>query len=530
MRKGYPTPLWLQGKLFALLVVVLVLAACGAQVYFLYPEAVGFNSDKAIFGLDAVRMMHGKLQLYSFPVSYVSSAYAFAAVPFLFLFGQSNVLALYAPFLLSIFLTLIVHTLLVQRLWGRSVAVLSLLILALPNYFFMDLGFFVHYSISMPLAAVSLLLVTGTLMQNKKDYVLRLCIVGVLLGLNLWVMITSSIFLVTVVTLLLFSKEKWQLICKQLGVLLLGCVVGALPLLIGILSSSARPFSQVHGVLLPSFDSLWSTFTLVLPTLLGVRPIYGYAFLWWVSCGILLLALLAFFYEYRKECVAPFQTMSLGEKEIAVYIFLLPALLFCIALFFRPAVNPGQARYALMALPSLSVLIALGLLNIVRRWSYFGISVILALVMSLSIPNSKVIRQSVLPRNIFVPSHTAAAIHAFMQEHDVHGGFSDYWTSYAMMFLMGEQNAISPYRSRVHYPEYEEQALSLHKFVVIFGPNDLRFADRDTRSVGPLSVIDADKRDGSRNEKPYEKIQRSSILDHQYIDAFEVWYLEDPTP
>lgn len=113
-----------QAGLFAIVITIGV----AVQTWAALQWSVNFDSDEAIFGLMARHILQGHIPTYYYGQRYLGSLDAILSAPLIHWLGNTvPILRITSVLMFGLFPSL--HGLLVHRLWGRRVALVSLLVL-----------------------------------------------------------------------------------------------------------------------------------------------------------------------------------------------------------------------------------------------------------------------------------------------------------------------------------------------------------------------------------------------------------------
>lgn len=212
LESGRPWPrVRLLGFIF---VIILGLAL---QAWTALQGVANFDSDEAVLGLMARHTLQGQLPTYFYGQRYLGTLETLLSAGFMWVLG-SNIIAfrISALFLFGVFL--ILQGVLVYRLWGFRVALLSLLILAFPAQVIRMWTF-------RPISGFGAVFVLGTgifllslarISQPRLHY-FRMAALGVMIGLGFWShpMIIMYVFTLAIVSWL--QMPEWAALREKLS-------------------------------------------------------------------------------------------------------------------------------------------------------------------------------------------------------------------------------------------------------------------------------------------------------------------------
>ena len=220
-----------------------------------------FDSDEAIVGLMARHILfRGQVPVYFYGQRYMGSLDSMLAALSMRFLGPT-VIALRVPqlFLFAAFMAL--HGSLVTRWWGRRVALVSLLVLALPGWRILQLTYHANISPNLVLGlgtAALLLSIAASPPRRAWQRNLRTALLGATIGLGLWVNPLGIVFPCTIALLSWLRAPQWATVHAQIQhyanragrwVLSYGLVPGMAALGVLVFFSSACQPSALFEVL-----------------------------------------------------------------------------------------------------------------------------------------------------------------------------------------------------------------------------------------------------------------------------------------
>lgn len=184
--------------------------ALAIQVWAALQGAANLESDEATVGLMVRHILQGEsVPVYMWGQGYLGSLDALLSVPFFYLMGSSNVLALRMSSLLMFGLFLVLQAALVSRWWGRRVALLTLLVLAFPGWGMLIYTYRVTLGVLPVLGTLLLLLVQGHPAQPAAR-MMRALSVGLVVGLGIWTHTLFLTYLLPAIIVYLLHTAEWR--------------------------------------------------------------------------------------------------------------------------------------------------------------------------------------------------------------------------------------------------------------------------------------------------------------------------------
>ncbi len=196
-----------------ILAVVLVWAV---QVYIATFHTANFDSDEAVWGLMSQHMLAGReVPLYYYGFSYLGALEAWLSTLFLWLVGNSSVLAMRFGSLIFYLLFLAVYSATITGWFSQKVALYSLLFISVPSSFLLIWTY-------RPIGAFSGLLFVGWSSIFLLDRTwgklkwLRYGLIGFLLSLGMWLHPMMVIFLGAIYIPKVLSSPTYAVIYEKL--------------------------------------------------------------------------------------------------------------------------------------------------------------------------------------------------------------------------------------------------------------------------------------------------------------------------
>lgn len=196
--------------LYTLGFVLIICAALSIQIWSATQGSANFDSDEAIHGLMALHILNGQYPVYYYGQNYLGALEAYVAAFFMNLF-EPGVFTLRIPSLIFICIFFIVQGLLVYRLWGGRIALLSLLILAFPSWRMLPWTFrpATGFAPLLPVGTLILLLTfTRTGQRELKQF--RNIIIGALIGFAVWLHPMASYYLLILGFVYWLFTPEWS--------------------------------------------------------------------------------------------------------------------------------------------------------------------------------------------------------------------------------------------------------------------------------------------------------------------------------
>ena len=177
-----------------------------------------FDSDEAIIGLMSRHILQGKIPAYFYGQSYLGSLDAIISSVFIRWIGNS-VPALRIGSVLLFGAFLVLHGVFVSRLWGRRVALISLLVLALPGWGILSYTYRpnVAFGLMSVLGTTALLLFHASRSaQGLLGYVYALSL-GIIVGLGLWTHPMTGVYFLSITLVYWLKTPEWSTLYERLS-------------------------------------------------------------------------------------------------------------------------------------------------------------------------------------------------------------------------------------------------------------------------------------------------------------------------
>ena len=184
--------------------LALLLLATGVAVRLALLLAPDIWYDESTNGLMALAVLRGELPIYLYGQAFMGVLDAYLAAPFHYLFGPSVLTLKLLPLALTLsWLALTVR--LAREAFGPRAAVFAAALLAVPPDFLLSWAIETRtkYHLCVTLGTLALLLALRPLGRNPRRDVLRVGVLGLILGLAFWTNFLSVVFFPPVAILVL---------------------------------------------------------------------------------------------------------------------------------------------------------------------------------------------------------------------------------------------------------------------------------------------------------------------------------------
>jgi 4-amino-4-deoxy-L-arabinose transferase-like glycosyltransferase len=440
-------------------------------------QVVPFNADEAVVALMAKHILQGERPLFFYGQAYMGSLDAILVAGGFALFG-TQVWVVRAVQVLLFAMTLILwHRFCEEGFGSRTVANIAVLLLAIPPVFLtlyttITLG---GYGEALLFGALGLLLALQ--IARGKSTVGRWLGLGLTTGIGFWsfplsLVLTGPAWLTAAAAALrppaspAAGNRRWL----RLPFLVTGTVLGALPWVIGWVQLGAAALEEIGGSAIAGtlpgggapvlFLRLLNFFLFGFSTLFGLRPSWEIRWLVPVMLPIALILDLAVvsFAVWRLRLRDPARPARWMLAGAAVFLFVVYLL--------TPFGNDPSGRYLLPLVPAAAVLAAE---FIVRAASRFGRAVYLLPILLVVYQAAGTVECALHnPPGITTQFDPVAQLDqrdmpeviAFLRQHGEMRGYTNYWVSFPLAFLSGENiifTARLPYHEDLRYTPRDDR-------------------------------------------------------------------------
>lgn len=239
------------------------------------------DSDQAIFGLQGRHILNGELPIFSWGYAYMGTFQSYLDAAVFYIFGSSRLVLDSVTTFLSLFFILVTY-LLGKELFGERGGLLSALFAAdAPPYLTFHGAWARHGYVETLLFGSLILLITLKLsrlrpeaqpegMENQKDRVRFLILLGFVSGLGFWTNFLIFVYLPASV-LYLILKDK-RLFRKETLLIIPPFLLGSLPFWIYNLGHSFESLGIIHGgIKRPFIENLKDALIIGMPEIMGAK-------------------------------------------------------------------------------------------------------------------------------------------------------------------------------------------------------------------------------------------------------------------
>jgi hypothetical protein len=245
----------------------------GLAIRLLFLFTPHMDSDQATNGLMARHILGGEFPFFFYGQDYCGSIEAYLISTIFFFLGASRFTLNSAIGLESLFFILLIYFL-ARAISDKKTALLAALFTALPSYYLVFHSVLARSAyIEIPIIGVLLFIISHKIVYHDETQGRKFLLLGFLCGLGMWTHFLI-IFYLPPIFLLLFIKDQWFWGRRTIFFLILGLILGGLPLWV---HNTAHPLTTWHylmdtsGGSEPFLTSLKDFFLFRFPEALGLR-------------------------------------------------------------------------------------------------------------------------------------------------------------------------------------------------------------------------------------------------------------------
>ncbi|MFH1824899.1 MAG: glycosyltransferase family 39 protein [Candidatus Firestonebacteria bacterium] len=462
-------------KVLFILLVLIILCGVILRFFIIRHDIAG---DEAVFGLMAKHIMEGReYPLYMWEAHYSGTLSAYIIAISFKIFGVSSFsykiagLLLFIPYIIFIYM-------LAKKIFDSNVGLLSTLFVAVsPVFVSIYLATILGVYIEGLICGTIILLLCCYIVSSEINLSIFM-LLGFVSGLGLWLSPHVVPFFITALIVIVLKFKK-DIFSKYTILLLIFFIVGYLPAIIYNFYHPTSSFYHFAGrvlelnrsvLLAPDFNrivfskiiwristvpgSLINMYTLILP-LIGLQKYITNSFIIWSLIIIIYLSSFVYIIYLRKKLLSS-KVLPLDVLFIFVIIFVL---------FYCFFVGEFRSRYLLPLSIVLPIILSVLFLNI-KKISNMLFYVLLVFVLSVNFAG--------VLNNIKLKSISYDNLVSFLEENKLLYGYSEYFTSYPIVFKSSEKIIVSPCAVdsiSERYPLYTNAVHSASDIFYVFNLN-----------------------------------------------------------
>ncbi len=592
---------------------LIVLLGVAIQVWAALQGRANFNGDEAIWGLMARHiLLQRQIPVYFYGQSYLGTWEALFTTLFLKWMGHSNVVALRIVPVLLFGGFLILYGILLNRVWGKRVALLSLVVLTFPGLIILWTATSVcAYGTVLTLGTGALWCFYAPTVRKRWSGYIGWLAFGFIVGFGLWIHPITIVYFVAIALVYGLQTPEWlklytklQTFCEQvvhiswhelapvvsLGLFGLGVVaffatdceprdsfataqhiarillllIGGTVLLITFWGSTQRKTwlariaaLGIGGVIgnLPQWKA-WLFFGVVpdlamiptcptgilprlrlvveqlIPAMWGIpslQKIFHHAperaILWIMMLALTFIASITFIWTERFALWALISWRPLspetGRGALQGILLGLPVLLLLLG---NNIGNVYHVRYLIISWQANAVILALFLLRLVKKSKILGMCLIGLWIAFVGFGNLVTLGQEWQTQRELNSPQAVAALEDFLAQHQVTGGYADYWIAYPLDFLTEERLTFAPYNALDRYPLYSQKVAELPVRALLLPVGSLTESATVDDAV---KVLEAGTWGGPAFSGILEWLRTQTVVQRQIVAQWDVWVLAD---
>ncbi len=475
----------MKGLFSKLTLALLAVAVVFRLALFLFAlQRLPASTDEAWPALMAWHILQGEFPAVYWGQAYMGTQEAYLGAALIPLFGFNIVTARLTPLLFSLAFVG-VSSLLARKLYGPTVGLVTLALLAIPVPYLAMCGALVPPNSALALTTLGslALLIAADLVFGPPEARpwWKFVLLGFLLGFSFWLHLLALGY-IGVIVLFLFLRDKRLPLRGNFWIGVFAFGVGSLPLLWYNATHGFASFTAVGRTAdwARTLDSARALFALTLHFLVGVKVmLYGdnshfVALPGWLAfllaavwIGALLLALAP-----RLRTLLRLALLSLKGADGTL---LLLALVAAVGFMFCRSSRAGwsNVRYILPMMSALPILLAAGLAR-VRHWSRPLFIALLGVILGAQAWGNLLLAREwsdprIVAEDLELPD--TRPLFAFLEEHGISHAYAHYWLSFRMTF------------------ESQERFICAEPFNMRFPGREVKFSER-VRAAARVAYID----------------------------------------
>lgn len=444
-------------------VMILILSSLAIRWILILANKVPFNSDEAIVGLMARHILAGETPIFFYGQSYMGSLDSYLVAGAFLLFGSTvHAIRIIQSILYIIFL-LISYQFSYHLFNSRKAALVTHAFLAAAPVNFLlyttvTLGGYLE-SLIIGVAILLVMLKIQEKAQQDTDHHNSLIkyslVLGILMGLGVWVLGITIIFSLTAL-IILFTSVRYKLSSKRQRIemilmIVLGGIIGATPIWLYMLNQGVDSFvNELFGSAIAISQPyltqvgmhLANLFLFGITTILGFRPPWNVK---WLILPLIPLVAGAWIYIIWRT----FNQYQKVKSHLWIYIWL-PSLILLAAFILTPFGIDPSGRYFLPVYFSLALTVGLWVkINEypakIAKWALPGIIILFNLggIIQSSIQSKDGITTQFAPGTSINHAYDMELINFLIKTSNTRG-YSTYWVAYPIAFLSDEKIILVP--------------------------------------------------------------------------------------
>ncbi len=448
--------------IFHILLVVLISVAIRWVLILL--NKVPFNSDEAIVGLMANHILKGENSIFFYGQAYMGSLDSYIVAGFFMLLGNSITSIRISQTVLFILFLVAGYYLAYLLFKSRKAALATIIMLGgSPVNFLLYTTVTLGGYIEALLFGICILILGYRIEENegfgvKNSYTLRIqfFLFGLFIGAGIWVLGITLIFSFSALIMLGFliyrKKVKFGLTIEALILVIVGGLVGGLPVLIYFISNGVVVFlNELMGSAISIGQQSYLNqigLHLVNFILFGISAVLGFRPSWnatWLLLPLIPIILAIWLFLIRK-------TFIYGQKSKSTLLIRiwLPSIILMVAFVFTPFGMDPSGRYFLPI--NISLAFTVGLLIAIyglKKNKYMAPIIATLLIFNIggiiqsAYQSPDGITTQFAPGTIIDHSYDQELIN-FLKESSNTRGYSTYWTAYPIVFKSNEDVILVP--------------------------------------------------------------------------------------
>jgi hypothetical protein len=199
-------------------------------------------------------------------------------------------------------------------------------------------------------------------------------------------------------------------------------------------------------------------------------------------------------------------------------LFTIPLML---AILSANTINVFSARYLLIAWQASSIILAMFMAKLASRSRALGLALVGLWVLQVGISNLVGVGALWHDRREANSPEAVSTLEEFLTDHDVQGGYADYWIAYTLDYLTEERLTFAPYNEMDRYSRYPERLASLPVHAYLFPLNAI--PDQARRVADIVHWLSLSQVGGPTIPGFSQRLEKQVVLERQTVRNWDVW-------
>jgi hypothetical protein len=223
----------------------------------------------------------------------------------------------------------------------------------------------------------------------------------------------------------------------------------------------------------------------------------------------------------EDSAVTPFPIALSPTEHKPSLLWLLFTIPLMLAILGANTIDVSSTRYLFNAWQASSIILAGFIAKLASRPSALALALAGLWVLQVGIGNLVDVGAYWNDRRAAYSPEAVSTLEEFLTDHDVQGGYADYWIAYPLDYVTEERLTLAPYNGVDRYPRYSERVASLPVHAYLLPLNAI--PDEASRVSDIAHWLSLGQGSGPTFSGFSQRLENQVVLERRTVRNWDVW-------